>query len=167
MRLSQTCSVLTGGGILLLWPLPQIAGIWEVWETWLPAKAEANKSLSYISFSMSVEDNFNFLFIGGGMFSSAFLFWPMFLNKLLLFFYIPQQIQFHLYLGFPNPISACPDRITVFFPSHPSLFPLPISSFFSLSLTNRSLLSHASFLSSLLDFLCWGWRALVLSEGCP
>ena len=41
-------------------------------------------------------------------------------------FHIVCQVQLHLHLGFPDPISACPDGIPVFFPGHPSLLPLPI-----------------------------------------
>jgi len=45
--------------------------------------------------------------------------------EFLLVFHIPHQVQFHLWLAFPDLISARPDSIPVFFLGHMSLFPLP------------------------------------------
>ena len=39
----------------------------------------------------------------------------------LVIFHIPHQVQFHLHLGFPDPISAHLDSIPVLFPGHTPL----------------------------------------------
>jgi len=57
-------------------------------------------------------------------------------------------------LGFPAPIHAHPDSISLFFAGHSILLPLP-AHFLSLTPTSRDLPSHASFLPPLLDFLSW------------
>lgn len=81
----------------------------------------------------------------------------------LVVFHILFQFQFHVHLGFADLISACLWSIPLFFPGHTSI-PLSVHvpstgfhclciSFLSLSLISRSLISHVSYLSSLLVFL--------------
>lgn len=68
-------------------------------------------------------------------------------------FQILCKVQFDLHLGLPDPISALPDCISVFFRGHAYLLPL-LSHF--LDLTCMPLLSHAGFQPHLLDFIWWG-----------
>lgn len=64
-------------------------------------------------------------------------------------FHIPYQVQFHLFLGFPDPISAHPDTCILL---KPLCFHCIDFSSLSLSLTSRSLLIHAGFLPPLLSY---------------
>lgn len=73
--------------------------------------------------------------------------------SLLVIFHIPYQVQFHLCLSFPDPISTCPDNIPIFLQGHTFMFHCLHISFLYLSLMNRSLLSHTVLLPPLLDFM--------------
>lgn len=77
-------------------------------------------------------------------------------KETLVIFQIPHLIQFHLSLGFPDPISFHVWMISVYSSqaTHPCFHSLCIS-FLSFNLTCRSLLSHVSFLPALLNFLLW------------
>mgnify|MGYP001855354442 CR=1 FL=1 len=72
-----------------------------------------------------------------------------------IIFHIPCQVQFHICLGFLNPISACPESIPVFFLGQSSLLP----PFFSPQFDHQTFLSHVSLLPPLLDFLWLGMES--------
>ena len=109
----------------------------------LSVKTEAKNLLSTSSFSMSVEASSLFSFIRRGTLSLPMSLWTSVpVESLLVIFHKFCQVQFHLYFGFPDHISAHPDSIPVFFLGHISLLPLPVHFLPTLNLTIRSLLSH-------------------------
>ena len=135
-RLSWTCSLLTLWGILLLQsPLE----VWRVQEVWLPVKIETNNLLRISVFSMSVVACSNFLFIRVGILSLAFSSDQCSCRTNSCYFSHPSPVQFHLCLGFLDPISAHLDNIPIFFPSHLFLLPLPVH-FFLLPQFNQKIL---------------------------
>ena len=121
-------------------------------KAWLPLKTKAKDLLSTSAFSTFVEASSPFSFIRGGTFCLPCIFCTFRIHS----FCISCQIQFYLCLAFPDTISACPDSIPVFFPGFHCLYTF----FFSLSLTSKPLLNHASLLPPLLDFL---WRGIGCS----
>lgn len=82
---------------------------------------------------------------------------PCFLHPL------PNSIPSVSCLSWSHP---CAPDISIFFPGHTSLLLLLILSLFSLSLTSRFLLSHASFLPPLPDFLLWVMESSCALEIC-
>lgn len=81
--------------------------------------------------------------------------WPLFDHCTLEFFLvidIPCQVHFHLQLGFPDPISACPDGIPVFCSGHTSLLPHPVIFLLIPQFNWQVLFSHPRFHPPLLDF---------------
>jgi len=77
-----------------------------------------------------------------------------YLLVLHVIFHVPYQVQSHL--GFLDLISARPDGILVFFPGHTSLLSLPMYVPLFHQFGQQVMFSHAFFLPSLLDFICWG-----------
>lgn len=70
------------------------------------------------------------------------------------------QIQFQVGFHFPNCISACSARISVFFPSVPSLFlTSPCFIFLRLSFAGSSFFIHASLLAFFLACCSLGWSS--------
>lgn len=75
------------------------------------------------------------------------------IEALLVAFDIPGQIPFQLGFGFPKPIPACSDDVSVFFPGYLSLLPPPARLLFVFELC-QELLSHPHRPSVILsDFL--------------
>lgn len=118
-------------------------------KAWLLLKTEAKDLLSTSAFSMLVEASSpSHLWGVHSSVPSESILW------------ISCQIQFYPCPAFSHMISACPDSIPVFFPGFHYLYIF----FFSLSLTSRPLVNHASFLPPL-DFLCWEMESSCAS--CP
>ena len=97
---SQTCYTLMLREVLFPWP----PGKWKAWETWISVKAKTYNLLSISSFSMTEEVSSCFF-----IYHLYTLFCPSLLHRvskesLLVAFYIPLQVQFHLHLGFPDPV---------------------------------------------------------------
>lgn len=115
---SQTCSLLTVWGILLPQPQPRCSGTWEVWEAW------GKELVQYLNLLCVPCCHFFPL-----MYQRSYaLLGPSLLNNkpvepLPVIFHIPHQVQFHLHLNFPDPISARLDCILVFFLGHKSPHP--------------------------------------------
>ena len=82
----------------------------------------------------------------------------------LLVFNIPHQVQFHLCLGFPNPISACLDSIPVFFPGDTTLFLLSVLALLFPPLDQQALAKPRRFPTSPACFLILRDGKLLLSE---
>ena len=151
MGQSQTCSALkVWESLLPLFPR-RGSGMWEMRECCLPAKTEAKNSLSALVFSTSVVASSPFLFITGGMLSLACFLWPVY-----LVFNISHQVQFHLCLGFPNPISVYLESTPVFFQGDVSLFSLPVLALLLPQFDQQVL---AEFLLPLPAFLFWGMES--------
>lgn len=118
MRWSHTSSALSLGRILL----PQSPwwdwGMWEVWEAWLPVKKDWGKELiECLSPLHNCWSQFSlFTYKGVCTVSSD----QCNVKPLLVIFDIPRQ-------DLLDPVSACPDSISLFFPGHPSLLPLPVT----------------------------------------
>lgn len=112
--------------ILLPEPLPKGSAMWEVWEAWMPVKTGAKNSLRISAFPLSI--------VGSSPFSFFQRDWALLGLSLLidapveplLIFHICCRVQFHLHLGFPDPISACLDCISVFFLGCTFLLLLPV-----------------------------------------
>ena len=93
-----------------------------MWKAQLPMKTETKNLLSSTSaFSMSVEARSSSLIRKG--YSLLYLAPNKPLEPLVIF-HISHQVQFHLCLGFPDPISASLDGNPVFSLGHMSLLPL-------------------------------------------
>ena len=74
-------------------------------------------------------------------------------ESVLFVFNIPCQVQFHLCLGFHNPISACLDRMPPFFSGDSSLFPLPVHALLFPQPDQQVLAKPGQFLASPACFL--------------
>ena len=103
---------------------------------------------------MSEEASSPLPFMRGRTPSLACLLLPLY----LVVFHIPCQVQLHLLLGFPKPISTHMDNSPVFLPGHTTVFP-PSIHFPLFSLSCRSLHSHNGRLPFLLDCFCWGMES--------
>lgn len=89
-------------------------------------------------------------------------------KSFFVIFHIPCQVHFHVYLGFPDPISTHLNSIPVLFSGHPSLLSIAYT-FPSYSSVWPADPCSAMPVSCLLCLICYAerWRTPVLSERCP
>ena len=143
------------GDILLSQPPPRHQGLWEMWEA-MDAMNLWSTSAFSVSFSILI--------------SQRQTPWPLSvpyhctLESFLVIFYILCQVHFHLQLGFPDPISACPDGIPVFCLGHTFLLPHPVIFFLIPQFNWQVLFQSSQFPSSPAWFLTYGVGVLLSSH---
>jgi len=118
-------------------------------------------SLLYVHWSQ-----FSLLIYQGGTLSFDYLFWPVYLqNPFLIVFISISMFIFICTLAFLSPSLYVWSASLYSSQATHSCFHFLYFSFFSFSLTSRSLLSHADILPPLTDFI-WRGKELLYSQKC-
>lgn len=137
-----------------------VSGTWNFWGQVLLVKTKVEKALSVSAYSIPFVTISVLPFSSRPTFSPAFLLLQINLKEP---FVLPWQIQLWVGFGFPDPITAHLDSVSIF-PLGAHLFSV---SSLCLSIVRSSLLVHADLLSHLLNFLHVEMTTLDLGQGDP